>query len=338
MIYYDYDLEGEYQSTERALSFIHAMKEVLSDYDDAPNLADEWRCLLPFNDDGTTRYFGHCLINVDSKVIMMNSFNVKGAYKFNNMITSLEGEIYKGTVNYGMSAYIGNGSNGMEPLKYLRVYALDDGKVFTWFTTDEINDRNNNVYATNNYAGNKFNLITFIQTNNKYFPVFSTMDETYYYGVPAGSIPVSVSYYGEFKGPNSLYKPTESENSDDNNTPYIKAMIDTVTPEFNSGDYYSSNITFPFLLPEFYTYNDSYSGFRYVYKQYAFNELKAIYTDGSIGISCGNTYKINNVDYIPICPEKIDVLTEGEYVNMLSIKNRYKRNTILMIPVGTKGN
>ena len=49
MTYYDYDLGGEYQSSERALSFIHAMKEVLSDYDDAPNLADEWRCLLPFN-------------------------------------------------------------------------------------------------------------------------------------------------------------------------------------------------------------------------------------------------------------------------------------------------
>ena len=39
MIYYDFDLDGEYQSTERALSFIHAMKEVLSAYDDTPNLA-----------------------------------------------------------------------------------------------------------------------------------------------------------------------------------------------------------------------------------------------------------------------------------------------------------
>lgn len=337
MIYYDYDLEGEYQSTERALSFIHAMKEVLSDYDDAPNLADEWRCLLPFNDNGTTRYFGHCLINIDSKVIIENPFLSKD-FRFSNMITSLEETIYKSTYYYSMTAYIGNTSNGMEPLKYLRVYSLDGGKVFTWFTTDEINDRNNNVYTTNNYAGNKFNLITFIQTNNKYFPVFSTMDETYCYGVPIENTPTPVSYQTELVGALKLYKPSKSDDSNAYNTPYIKAMIDTVTPEFNSGDYYSSNITFPFLLPEFYTYNDSYSGFRYVYKQYVFNELKAIYTDGSIGISCGNTYKINNVDYIPICPEKIDVLTEGEYVNMLSIKNRYKRNTILMIPVGTKGN
>lgn len=338
MIYYDYDLEGEYQSTERALSFIHAMKEVLSAYDDTPNLADEWRCLLPFNHNGTTRYFGHCLTNNGSKVLMMNSFNVKGAYKFDNMITSLEGEIYKGTSFYGMSAYIGDYSNGMEPLKYLRVYALDDGKVFTWFTTDEINDRNNNVYTNNDKAGNKFNLITFMRTKIKYFPVFSNIDETYYYGVPTGNTPTSVTYYSEFTGVNRLCKPTESCNSDDNNTPYIKAMIDTVTPAFNSGDYYSSNITFPFILPEFYAYNDSYSGFRYVYKQYTFSELKAIYTDGSIGISCGNTYKINNVDYMPICPERLDVLTEGEYMSILSIKDRYKRNTILMMPVGTKGN
>lgn len=338
MIYYDYDLAGEYQSTERALSFIHAMKEVLSAYDDAPNLADEWRCLLPFNYNGTTRYFGHCLINVDGKVMVFNPYNVLGAYKFSNMITSLEGEIYKGTVSYGMSAYIGNGSNGMEPLKYLRVYSLDNGKVFTWFTTDEINDRNNNVYTNNDNAGNRFNLITFIQTNNKYFPVFSSIDNTCYYGPDATYIPVPVSYSTELRGPIYLYKPSKSNSGDSNNSPYIKALINTVTPGFNSGDYYSSNITFPFILPEFYTYNDSYSGFRYVYKPYTFSELKAIYTDGSIGISCGNTYKINNVDYIPICPEKIDVLTEGEYMNVLASSNKNKRNTILMIPVGTKGN
>jgi len=337
MIYYDYDLEGEYQSTERALSFIHAMKEVLSAYDDAPNLADEWRCLLPFNDNGTTRYFGHCLVNVDSAVIVVNPFLSK-SFKFNNMITSLDEEIYKSTYYYAQGASIGNGNNGIQPLKYLRVYALDDGKVFTWFTTDEINDRNNNVYTTNDKAGNNFNLITFIQTNNKYFPVFSSMNETYCYGTPIENMPTSVNYYGEFVGYLRLYKPNSSDTSNNNNSPYIKAMINAVTPQFNSRDYYSSNIIFPFILPEFYTYNDSYSGFRYVYKQYTFNELKAIYTDGSIGISCGNTYKINNVDYIPIFPERLDVLTKSEYMDILGTSNRNKRNTILMMPVGTKGN
>jgi len=339
MIYYDYDLEGEYQSTERALSFIHAMKEVLSAYDDTPNLADEWRCLLPFNYNGTTGYFGHCLINIGSKVIIKGPF--KGtAYWFREMITSLEGEINKSAASYyAQPAYIGHDSNGIEPFKYLRVYSLDDGKVFTWFTTDEINDRNNNVYTFNDYAGNKFNLITFIQTNGKYFPVFSSMDYTYYYSPNSTSIPIPVSYSNrEFQGPIYLYKPKSSDSSDSYNSPYIKALIDTVTPEFNSGDYYLSNITFPFILPEFYTYNDSYSGFRYVHKQYTFSELKAIYTDGSIGISCGNTYKINNVDYMPICPERLDVLTENEYMGILSASNRNKRNTILMMPVGTKGN
>lgn len=339
MIYYDYDLEGEYQSTERALSFIHAMKEVLSAYDDAPNLADEWRCLLPFNDNGTTRYFGHCLTNVNSKVIITGPFSTN-TYKFNNMITSLEEEIYKSTNYYPQFAYIGDNSNGMEPLKYLRVYSLDDGKVFTWLTTDEINDRNNNVYTYNHYAGNKFNIITFIQTNNKYYPVFSSIDETYYFGASPANTPDSVNRLSQsgFTGPITVSKPSKSNSADDYNSPYIKASIDTATPEFNSGDYYSSNITFPFILPEFYTYNDSYSGFRYVYKQYTFSELKAIYTDGSIGISCGNTYKINNVDYIPIYPERIDVLTEGEYMSMSRLKDAHKRNTILMMPVGTKGN
>ena len=338
MTYYDYDLGGEYQSSERALSFIHAMKEVLSDYDDAPNLADEWRCLLPFNYNGTTRYFGHCLTNVGSKVIVSAPF-LTSSYTFSNMITSLEGEIDKSTAYRGMTAYIGSSSSGgIEPLKYLRIYSLDNGKVFTWFTTDEINDRNNNVYTTNDNAGNRFNLITFIQTNNKYFPVFSSINDTYYYGPLVTSIPTPVSYSSTFTGPTSLYKPVASDSNSAYNTPYIKALINTVTPEFNSGDYYSSGITFPFMLPEFYTYNDSYSGFRYVYKPYTFNELKAIYTDGSIGISCGNTYKINNVDYMPIRPERLDVLTEGEYMNILGTTYENKRNTILMMPVGTKGN
>lgn len=341
MTYYDFDLAGTYQSEERALSFIHAVKEVLADYDSTPNLADEWRCLIPFNYNGTTRYYGHVLMQSRGKVGICSTHG--GSYTYlRNSITDPEA-----TVAFESSVRI-TGDNPykyMYPLKYIRIYKLDNGKLFYWFTTDTIEERNNNLCPSDNSNnGDYLDMFLFLKQNdNNYYNMISIhkKDSSYhgYGGEKDRSDPTTNTSFSEV----SINNHTINYTSGKNTSFYVAAQESMVLPEFNNSnnEMYFKNAELNISVPEKYIYSAAYENFKNTPYHYTSDELKVLYTHGGLSISTGYIYQINGQSYMPIYPPTIDVLSEQEYARLTvgysDLKDQ-KQNTVLMIPVGTKGN
>ena len=323
MIYYDYDLTGDYQSTERCQSFITAFKTVFAEYDSVPDLTTEWRCLVPFNSNGTTRYMGPCLREhyTVGRTIITHPSTGNTTSSFASCITELTGEINQYAHLWGQLCSVENAipsgtvnDHSTFPYKYLRFYNFDNGKFWLMNWSEEQSDRDNDIF-THGYTGIAF----LANSDNVIFPTFFDPFSMQCYPF---NIPSTRSYGSGVSRYDFEHALPGDYNSDFKAYPNPKITY--------NGGMYITNAEYNFILPLQYAESSSYDSFKNEYNHFVSSELKILFCDGSMNIAQGNKYIINRITYKPVKGYTKTYSTTDDVIKL--------RNDILMMPVGTKGN
>lgn len=343
MTYYDYTLEGEYQSEERALSFIHALKNVFNNKDAAPNITNQIRFLIPVdNVRSNTRYLGYVIFQNSGGVYVGRSTSTRYLY---DSITEPEAELTPSTSQNYLGGRLGYNQDYIYPLKYLKIYSIDNGNIITFFTSDSITDlENNNIIYNTPINGNSFTTFIFQEINGNQYPVLGNFYSFYneFYIEFTEGVKITNTNYMYYPSERYLYHASMgASNQTITSGIYSQMAAKMVVPEYDNEDnkIYIQKVDLELMFNETYEYSPTEGGIRVKPIRYISDELIAVYLHGGIGIQSGHIYNINNKNYIPCFPY-VDPISKTEYVKTFTSynENYNKKLLTIMMPVGSKGN